>query len=109
MRGQGYADSAGEPACAHTDSGPERPGREREPNMASGNTGMLSTILGMAVSAVQLFGGGLVVWGGVRFGLAIKDQQGGQAMAEALATVGGGAVVIAAGAYFGTIDTGGLA
>ena len=64
---------------------------------------MLSTILGMAVSAV------LVVWGGVRFGLAIKDQQGGQAMAEALATVGGGAVVIAAGAYFGTIDTGGLA
>lgn len=65
---------------------------------------MLSTIMGLAVKAVQLFGGGLIVWGGIRFGLAIKDQQGGQSMAESLATIGGGAIVIAAGAYFSSLS-----
>ena len=68
------------------------------------NSNMLSTIMGLAVQAVQLFGGGLIVWGGVRFGLAIKDQQGGQAMAESLATIGGGAIVIAAGAFFSSLS-----
>lgn len=65
---------------------------------------MLTNILGLAVNAVKLIGTALVVWGGIRFGLAIKDQQGGNAMAEALATVGGGALVTAAGVYFGTLD-----
>lgn len=66
---------------------------------------MLTNILGLAVNAVKLLGGALIVWGGVRFGLAIKEQQGGNAMAEALATVGGGAIVMAAGVYFGSLDT----
>ena len=66
---------------------------------------MLANILNLAVNAVKLFGGALIVWGGVRFGLAIKEQQGGNAMAEALATAGGGAIVIAAGTYFGSLDT----
>lgn len=66
---------------------------------------MLTDILALAVNAVKLLGGALIVWGGIRFGLAIKEQQGGNAMAEALATVGGGAIVVAAGAYFGNLDT----
>ncbi len=64
---------------------------------------MLGTIMNLAVSAVSLFGGALVVWGGVKFGLAIKDQQGGNAIAESLATLAGGAIIIAAGNYFGTL------
>lgn len=64
---------------------------------------MLGTIMNLAVSAVSLFGGALVVWGGVKFGLAIKDQQGGNAIAESLATLAGGAIIIAAGQYFGTL------
>ena len=66
---------------------------------------MLTDILALTVNAVKLLGGALIVWGGIRFGLAIKEQQGGNAMAEALATVGGGAIVVAAGAYFGNLDT----
>lgn len=65
---------------------------------------MLSNIMRLASAAVTLVGGALVVWGGVKFGLAIKDHQGGNAMAESLATIGGGAIIVAAGAYFGSLD-----
>lgn len=69
---------------------------------------MLDQILSLGSQAVILFGSALVVWGAVRFGLAIKDQQGGGAMAEALATIGGGAIIIAAGAFFTSLPTGSL-
>lgn len=65
---------------------------------------MLSNMMRLASAAVTLVGGALVVWGGVKFGLAIKDHQGGNAMAESLATIGGGAIIVAAGAYFNTLD-----
>lgn len=65
---------------------------------------MLSNMMRLASAAVTLVGGALVVWGGVKFGLAIKDHQGGNAMAESLATIGGGAIIVAAGAYFGSLD-----
>lgn len=69
------------------------------------NGSVLNKVLSLATSAVSLVGGALIVWGGVKFGLAIKDHQGGNAMAEALATCGGGAVIVAAAAFFGTLDT----
>lgn len=67
---------------------------------------MLNTILGLAVSACRLIGAALIVYGGVKFGLAIKDQQGGNAMSEALATIGGGAIVIASGQLFASVTNG---
>jgi hypothetical protein len=76
------------PAAAHADSSKE----------------IAKNIFGLASNVVILFGGALVVWGGVRFGLALKDQQGGNAMSESIATLGGGVVVIAAGAYFKSLD-----
>ena len=72
---------------------------------ADGNGEMLGTILSLASKGVSLVGGALIVWGGVKFGLAVKDHQGGNAMAESLATVGGGAIIIAAGAFFTSLDT----
>lgn len=63
-------------------------------------------VFDLASNVVILLGGALVVWGGVRFGLALKDQQGGNAMSESIATLGGGVVVIAAGAYFKSLDIG---
>lgn len=71
---------------------------------ADDSSSFLGKILTLASSAVTLVGGALVVWGGVKFGLAIKDHQGGNAMAEALATVGGGAIIVAAGVYFSKLD-----
>lgn len=65
---------------------------------------MLANILSLAVRATNLVGAALIVWGGVKFGLAIKDQQGGSAMSEALATMGGGAIIIAAGAVFAQLS-----
>lgn len=64
---------------------------------------MLGRILSLASTAVSLLGGALIVWGGVKFGLAIKDHQGGNSMAESLATVGGGAIIVAAGVYFSNL------
>ena len=72
------------------------------------STEMLGKIMNLASAAVTLLGGVLIIWGGIRFGLAIKDQQGGNAMAEALATIGGGAIIVAAGAFFKSLDTSGI-
>lgn len=68
---------------------------------------MLAEILALAKDVVFLIGGGLIAWGAVRFGLSLKDRDGGT-MAEAIATVGGGAVVMAAAAFFASLPTGGL-
>jgi hypothetical protein len=62
----------------------------------------LKKVLNLASSAVEVFGAGLAVWGAVRFGLAIQQQQGGNAIAEALATIGGGIIIIVAGVWFST-------
>ncbi len=64
---------------------------------------MLDKILGLASTAVSLLGGALIVWGGVKFGLAVKDHQGGNAMAESVATIGGGAIILAAATYFSSV------
>ncbi len=64
---------------------------------------LLGRILSLATAAVSLLGGALIVWGGVKFGLAVKDHQGGNAMAESIATIGGGAIIVAAGVYFGNL------
>ena len=48
---------------------------------------------------------GLVVWGAVSLGLAIREQQGGPQIATAISTIAGGAIIIAASVYFGQLDT----
>ena len=64
---------------------------------------ILPQVMSMITRGVQLLGGALIVWGAVKLGLAIKDQQGGNALSEAIATIAGGAVVVVAGTYFGTL------
>jgi hypothetical protein len=65
---------------------------------------MLPQILSLASRAVILFGSALLVWGGVKFGLSIKDQQGGNSMSESLAMMGGGAIICVAGGYFASLS-----
>ena len=68
-------------------------------------TNPLPQVLSLVTWAVTFLGGFLVVWGAIQLGLAIRQQQGGNAIAEAIATIGGGAVIVAAAAYFGTLNT----
>ena len=68
---------------------------------------MLANILTLIKDAVMLLGGALVVWGGVQLGLSLKERDGGQ-MASAFGWIVGGAVVIAAAAYFGQLSLGSL-
>lgn len=76
------------------------------PAFAETADGMLTKVLGLASTAVSVVGGALVAWGAVKFGLAIKDHQGGNAMAESLATIGGGAVIMAAAIWFKSVNDG---
>ena len=71
-------------------------------DLGSANS-ILTSVMGLAVQVCALIGAALMVYGGVKFGLAVKDQQGGSAMSEALATIGGGAIVVAAGALFAQV------
>lgn len=64
---------------------------------------MLKTFLGYISTAVIIGGVVLIVWGGVRLGLAIKEHQGGSQMSEAVFTLGGGVVITVAGGFFATI------
>lgn len=71
------------------------------------NTGgqILTSVMGLATGFVTFLGAFLIVWGAVRLGLAVRDQGGGQMIGEAIATIGGGAIITAAALYFGSIDT----
>ena len=65
---------------------------------------VLGQVMPLIQQGVTFLGGALVIWGAVKLGLAIKDQQGGNALSEAIATIAGGAVVIAAGIFFGQLQ-----
>ena len=67
-------------------------------------TDVLQQVMPLIQQGVTFLGGALVIWGAVKLGLAIKDQQGGNALSEAIATIAGGAVVIAAGVFFGNLQ-----
>jgi len=65
---------------------------------------VLRAVMPLIQKGVTFLGGALVIWGAIKLGLAIKDQQGGNALSEAIATIAGGAVVIAAGVFFGQLQ-----
>lgn len=61
--------------------------------------------MNLAGGFVTFLGGFLIVWGAVNLGLAVRQQAGGQAIGEAIATIGGGAIIIAAALFFSQLDT----
>ena len=67
---------------------------------------MLTEIMTKIQGAVGFIGAMMFVWGLVNLGLNIKDgaQGGGGRIAGAIAMMAGGAVVIAAAVYFGSLD-----
>lgn len=69
------------------------------------NKEMLTSIIGLVNGAVGFLGAFLIVWGAVNLGLAIREQSGGPQIASAIATIAGGAVIVAASFYFSSIDT----
>lgn len=68
---------------------------------------VLTQVLNLLATGVTILGTILIAWGAVGVGLAIKDGQG-MSMDNKVATIIGGAIVVAAGAFFRNIDTSGL-
>lgn len=68
---------------------------------------MLENIVSLLANGITFLGGALVVFGAVNLGMTIKDgmQGGGGQLAGAIAMIVGGAIVIAAAVYFGSLDT----
>ena len=67
---------------------------------------MLQNAVQMLTQGITLPGGVIVVVGLVHLGMPVKDgmQGGGGQLAGAIAMIVGGAVVIGAAAYFGSLD-----
>ena len=68
---------------------------------------MLSGVISMLTQGITFLGGILVVFGLVNLGMTIKDgmQGGGGQLSGAIAMIVGGAIVIGAAVYFGSLDT----
>lgn len=69
---------------------------------------MLSNAVSMLSQGITFLGGVLVVFGLVNLGMTIKDgmQGGGGQLSGAIAMIVGGAIVIGAAVYFGSLKTG---
>ena len=69
---------------------------------------MLSNVVSMLSQGITFLGGVLVVFGPVNLGMTIKDgmQGGGGQLSGAIAMIVGGAIVIGAAVYFGSLNTG---
>lgn len=69
---------------------------------------MLSSAIQMLTQGVTFLGGVLIVFGLVNLGMTIKDgmQGGGGQLSGAIAMIVGGAIVIGAAIYFGSLNTG---
>lgn len=69
---------------------------------------MLSNAVSMLSQGITFLGGVLVVFGLVNLGMTIKDgmQGGGGQLSGAIAMIVGGALVIGAAMYFGSLNTG---
>lgn len=68
---------------------------------------MLNNAINMLTQGIIFLGGVLVVFGLINLGMTIKDgmQGGGGQLSGAIAMIVGGAIVIGAAAYFGSLDT----
>ena len=69
---------------------------------------MLQNAVSMLTQGLTFLGGVLVVFSLVNLGMTIKDgmQGGGGQLSGAIAMIVGGAIVIAAAVYFGSLNTG---
>lgn len=69
---------------------------------------MLDNAVSMLTQSITFFGGFLVVFGLVNLGMTIKDgmQGGGGQLSGAIAMIVGGAIVVGAAVYFGSLSTG---
>lgn len=69
---------------------------------------MLDNAINMLTQGITFLGGVLVVFGLVNLGMTIKDgmQGGGGQLSGAIAMIVGGAIVIGAAIYFGSLNTG---
>ncbi|GAB6701065.1 hypothetical protein BOVMAS03_09620 [Streptococcus uberis] len=68
---------------------------------------MLSDVVKLISQGVTFLGGVLIVFGLVNLGMTIKDgmQGGGGQLSGAIAMIVGGAIVIGAAFYFGSLNT----
>lgn len=68
---------------------------------------MLSNVVQLITQGVTFLGGVLIVFGLVNLGMTIKDgmQGGGGQLSGAIAMIVGGAIVIGAAFYFGSLNT----
>lgn len=69
---------------------------------------MLNNAVSMLTQGIAFLGGVLVVFGLVNLGMTIKDgmQGGGGQLSGAIAMIVGGAIVVGASVYFGSLNTG---
>lgn len=69
---------------------------------------MLNNAISMLTQGITFLGGVLVVFGLINLGMTIKDgmQGGGGQLSGAIAMIVGGAIVVGAAVYFGTLNTG---
>lgn len=68
---------------------------------------MLDNVIHVLTEGIKFLGGALIVFGLVNLGMTIKDgmQGGGGQLAGAIAMIVGGAIVMGAAVYFGTLPT----
>ena len=67
---------------------------------------MLDNVVQMLTQGVTFLGGVLIVFGLINLGMTIKDgmQGGGGQLSGAIAMMIGGAIIIGASVYFGSLD-----
>lgn len=67
---------------------------------------MLDNVIELLTQGIAFLGGILIVFGLINLGMTIKDgMQGGGQLAGAIAMIVGGAIIIGASVYFGSLDT----
>lgn len=68
---------------------------------------MLDNAINMLTQGITFLGGVLVVFGLVNLGMTIKDgmQGGGGQLSGAIAMIVGGAIIVGAAVYFGSLNT----
>ena len=67
---------------------------------------MLANAINLLTQGMTFMGGALIVFGLINLGMTIKDgmQGGGGQLSGAIATMIGGAIIIGASVYFGSLD-----
>ena len=67
---------------------------------------MLANAINLLTQGMTLMGGALIVFGLINLGMTIKDgmQGGGGQLSGAIAMMIGGAIIIGASVYFGSLD-----